>query len=91
MALASAVGSMGADLVVGSGVDELARVVAVLCGGGTMASVGAGIGRLAGCGQVDCRPVEEYDTMVVLGMLAEGLEELELDGILQHRLHMELW
>lgn len=54
MALASAVGSMGADLVVGSGVDELARVVADLCGGGgTVASVGAGIGRLAECGQVD--------------------------------------
>lgn len=37
------------------------------------------------------RPVEEYDTMVVLDMLAERLEELELDDVLQHGLHMELW
>lgn len=40
---------------------------------------------------MDCRPEEACDTMVVLDMLAEGLEELELDDVLQHALHMEFW
>lgn len=63
----SAVDSMGADLDCGIGVDELAPVVAVLCGGGTEASVVEGIElreegalvdyELVDCGLEGCRSV----------------------------------
>lgn len=64
MGLVSVDGSMGADLVCGTGVDELAAPVVVeLCGGGTEASVAEGIVRLEECGLVECTLVG-YDGLV---------------------------